>query len=253
MKRIIGLTCVILFILIFSSTVQISAQDCRTRCCEEEFAKLVINGEGRIETLADKAYFQIKVRVEEKRLTRAFESSTEKINSISNALKSFGIDKENVQNLGYIYHPLYEGKTLFSSIQKPTSYEVIYILKVTANRLEDLGKILAELSEVSETTVFGLTYTSSKIEELRQEVLKKAAADARQKATKLTEGAGATLGKVMRIESSVQLNLQQNREEAAYDGPMVMKMVRETVASPDIEAGYLQIIGNATVTYALAN
>ena len=241
------------YILFVSSLA--SAEECRTRCCEDEYSKLIVNGESKIETPADMVYFKIKLRVEEKKLDRAFELNTEKINAISDILKMFNITKDSIQNLGYVYHPLYEGKALFSSIQKPTSYEIIYTLKITVTKLQDLGKILTRLSEISETSISGLTYTSSKMDELRQEAMKKAASDARQKALKLAEGAGSTLGKTMKIESTIGLNSNNNdRVDQAYDG-MLMKYAQteQVKASPEIESGFIQIKATATVTYALSN
>ena len=227
-------------------------QPCSSRCCREEYPQIVVAGEAKIETMADKAYFQVRLRTEEKKLDNAFKVSTDKINAISGALSKNGVKKEDTNNLGYVYHPLYEGKRIFSTIDRPTSYEVTYTLKVTVYQLDSLGKILAELSEIAETNVFGLTYTSTKIEQLKREVLKKAAMDAREKAVNLTEGSGATLGKVMRIDSHVGFNEQPMLRRGEYDMEVqALAMAQKAVAAPDMESGYLEIAGNCTVVYAL--
>lgn len=223
------------------------AADCNTRCCDEEYPKLIVQGEGKIEVLADKAYFNIRVRQEDKKLDRAFEESTKKINSISDTLTSSGIKKEDIRNLGYIYHPLYEGKAIFSTVSRPTSYEVIYSLRITLYDLDKLGKILTGLSEVPETSVFGLTYTSAKIEELKRETLKVAASDAKQKALKLAEGSGATLGKVIKIETHSQEHFLRN-VVAEQRMDYAAKLEK---SAPQMESGYIEIIGNCVVSYSI--
>lgn len=224
------------------------AAECNARCCDEEYPKLIVQGEGKIEVLADKAYFNIRVRQEDKKLERAFEESAKKINSVSDTLTSFGIKKEDIRNLGYIYHPLYEGKAIFSTVSRPTSYEVIYSLRITIYDLDKLGKILTGLSEVPETSVFGLTYTSTKIEELKREALKMAASDAKQKALKLAEGSGATLGKPIKIETQAQERFLRNVVAEERIDYAVAKLEK---SAPQMESGYIEIIGNCAVSYSI--
>jgi uncharacterized protein YggE len=235
--------CALLIISLFSY----AHAESNNRCCEEEYPKLVVQGEGKIETLPDKATFFIKIRVEEKKLERAFEVSTKRINSVSETLASLEVKKEDIKNLGYTYQPLYEGKKIFTTIDRPSSYEVLYTLKVAIYKLESLGKILSGLSEVQETTVYGLDFTSTKIEELKKEALKKAAADAREKAQKLAEGAGAALGKVLKIDTGAPIYPVRSYAMRAE------KAIAEQAAAPvpQIESGTIEITANCTVSYSI--
>jgi uncharacterized protein YggE len=247
------LSCILaVSVLIVAGASLASAADNKCRCCEEEYPQVIVQGQGRLETLADKAYFNIAMRVEEKKLEKAFEVSSEKINSISEALVSFGVKKEDIQNLGYFYYPLYNGKRIFSSIERPTSYEVRYKLRVTVFDLDSLGKILLKLSEIPESSVSGLRYDSAKIETLRQQVLKLATSDARQKALNLAEGAGATLGKVMKIESAREISRSEEKRYEAEDAVGMGVAQKEVqAAAPQIEAGRLEITASCTVYYSL--
>lgn len=249
MNRFIKVVVVMVLVLIVSICYNSAFAQDKTRCCDEEYPRLVVQGEGRVEAVADKAIFKVNVRVEEKKLERAFEESAKKINSLSQILTSFGIKKEDVRNLGYVYHPLYEGKRLFSSVSRPTSYEILYTLKVIVYSMDNLGKILTALSDITETTVYDLEYTSTKIEELRREALKNAALDAKEKAVKLSEGSGAKLGKVIRIDSAIQNRYESNRKpllKAASTSEFDTAQ-----ASPNIESGLLEVIGVCTVQYLL--
>ena len=238
------------FLLMVSSGM-VYAADCNSRCCADEYPSLTVQGEGKIETLADKVNFIVNIRVEEKKLDKAFEESTKRINSLSQILTSSGVKKEDIRNLGYVYHPLYEGKKIFTTIDRPSSYEVIYRLKVTVYNLDNLGKILTSLSEIPESTVTGVEYTSTKIEELRREVLNKAAADAYEKAKKLAAGAGATLGKAKKIQSGFQGYLARQDYKMEDRAMEFSSMVMKEKAAPQMESGYLEIIGNCSIEYAL--
>lgn len=240
---------VVVFLVFISLSSLEAAGEINSRCCDEEYPKIIVQGEGKVEALADKAYFSIKIRTEEKKLEKAFEESAKKINSVQEALVTFGIKKEDIQNLGYVYYPLYEGKKIFTTLDRPTSYEVIYSLKVTVYDLDNLGKILVKVSEIAETSVYGLTYTSTKIEELKREALKKAAENARERAIKLVEGAGAVLGKVIKIESREQV-YPVFRKDYAYEGVAVARL-EESKAVPQIESGNLEIISNCTIYFSL--
>ncbi|MDD4910205.1 MAG: SIMPL domain-containing protein [Candidatus Omnitrophica bacterium] len=249
MKKYMMVGVLTLFIAALSYTAY-AASECNTRCCDEEYPKLIVEGQGEIEVIADKAYFNIRMRAEEKKLERAFEVSTERINSIQETLTSFGVKKEDIRNLGYVYYPLYEGKRIFSTIARPTSYEVIHNLKITLYKLDDLGKILARLADIAETTVSGLTYTATNVEQLRIDALKKAADNARQKALQLAEGSGATLGKVLKIQSGVSDGYDFLREEQLADS-FAKRAIAKAEIAPQIESGYLKITANCTVIYSV--
>jgi uncharacterized protein YggE len=115
--------------------------------------------------------------------------------------------------------------------------------------MDNLGKILNALSEIPETAVYGLEYTSTKLEELKREVLKKAAADAKEKATNLAEGAGAIVGKVIKIESASPFYAMRSDRTEGREMLMMKQEVAKTV--PQIESGSLEITGNCTVYYSI--
>lgn len=249
MRRLLRSGLAICIILLSAVSFVYAAGECNTRCCDEEYPRLVVQGEAKIETMPDKASFKINVRTEEKKLERAFEISTQRINSLSQQLSSNGVKKEDITNLGYVYHPLYEGKKIFTTIDRPSSYEVVYTLKITVYDMGNLGKILSGISEIPETTVYNLEYTSTKLEELKREVLKKAAMDAKEKAAKLAEGSGATLGKVMKIESAAGYYPRESFAEDRLNAFAVKREVEKAV--PVIESGSLEIRGNCTVYYSI--
>lgn len=224
------------------------AADCSTRCCDEEFPKLTVQGEGKIETLADKATFNIRLRLEEKKLDKAFEESAKRINNIHQTLAAYKIKKEDIRNLGYVYQPMYEGKKIFTTVDRPSSYEVVYTLKVTVFNLDELGKILTALSDTAETSVYNLEYSTTRLDELKREALKQAAADARAKAQKLAEGSGAILGKVMRIDTGA--TVMPMRAYAMDEARGVLAASMEKTA-PQIESGQIEISATCTIIYSI--
>lgn len=223
-----------------------------TRCCEQEYPSLLAQGEGRMEVAPDKATFRFILRLEEKKLEKAFDESSKRINAASEALIRSGVKKENIQNLGYTYHPLYEGKKIFTTIDRPTSYEVVYTLKIAVLELANLGKILGALAGIPESRVEGLDFTSTKLEEFKRDALKKAGEDARAKAQKLAEGAGASVGRVLRIDSNVNGGYRPVfRAMAVNDEMMMASRSAKAVAEPQVESGMIEVTANCSVTYLL--
>lgn len=243
---------VVLFgIFLFIANI-LRAEECKFYC-DKEVPKLVVEGYGIIVADPDKVEFNINLRTEEKRLDKAFEVSTKKINSVTEVLKRFKVKDEDIKNLGYRYTPLYEGKPLFSTLNRPTSYEIIYNLKIRILNLNDLGKILMDISGVAESKVSNLNFGSTKIEELKRDALKKAAEDARLKAIKLCEGAGTSLGTALEIRTSAPVF--QPRMMNYYDGASEKMsyagVAMEAAPAPEIQAGSLEITANCTITYKL--
>ncbi len=221
------------------------------RCCEQEYPKVTVQGEGKIETAPDKASFNFNLRVEEKKLEKAFEESSNRINKTSAALAKLGIRSEDIKNQGYSYQPLYEGKKFFSTIDKPSSYEVTYTLKVTVLSLDNLGKILNALSEIPESRVENLEFASMKIDDLKRDVLKKAAEDARLKAAKLAEGAGAAIDSVLNISSYVSGGYRPVMKMAMADDAAMLKTASSASIAPSIESGTIEVSAQCTVVYSL--
>ncbi len=223
-----------------------------TRCCDQEYPSLSVQGEGRMEVAPDKATFRFTLRLEEKKLEKAFEESSKRINAASEALSRLGVKKEDIQNLGYTYHPLYEGKKIFTTIDKPSSYEVVYTLKVTVLDLAKLGKILGGLALIPESRVEGVDFTSTKLEEFKRDALKKAGEDARAKAQKLAEGAGALVDRVLRADSNVSGGYRPVFRAMAVNENMMMASRSAKVATePQVESGVIEVTANCTVVYLL--
>jgi len=119
---------------------------------------------------------------------------------------------------------------------------------VTVFNLDELGKILTALSDTAETSVYNLEYSTTRLDELKREALKQAAADARAKAQKLAEGSGAILGKVMRIDTGA--TVMPMRAYAMDEARGVLAASMEKTA-PQIESGQIEINASCTIIYSI--
>jgi len=214
-------------------------------CNKDEVPKLVISRTGNVEAEPDKAIINIRIVTEEAKVGRASDKNKERINSVMNILKEYQIENKDIKTVEYSVTPLYEGKAFFSSVQRPTSYRVTNAIAVNFLKLDDIGKILNKISEIDYANVYNITFTSTKMEELKRGALKKAAESARITAMELADVAGGKLGKVLRIEEYSPVLRQGAFQEAS-----LMKYKAESVmADTVVEAGTLEVEAACTITY----
>ncbi len=140
---------------------------------------------------------------------------------------------------------------MFSKVVRPTSYVVTNEMYVSILKLESVGKILGKIADIDLVSVYGLEYTSTKMDDLKRQALAEAAADARATAEAMVAAAGGRLGKILKIEQNQPYVVQAQQDRR---GPaMAMAFKAEIADLPEVETqpGTLKIEATATVTYAV--
>lgn len=248
MKKLIGfggILCIGLTILLANSA-HAQEETLVFKATKEEIPKVIISRRGKVEAEPDKAIVNIKIVTEETKIDKAADKNNEKMNVVIEILKETSVEKKDIKTLEYNIVPLYEGKPLFSRVHRPTSYVVTNAITVNFYKLDMIGKILSKISEIESVNVYNLEFTSTKIEEMKREALRKAAQSAREAALDLVDAAGGKLGKVLRIEESVAdfvLHKQRFEEMSLYQA--------KEVDIPEVEAGTLEIEASCTITYEI--
>jgi len=256
MKKILLfiLVCLSVFILInqfsFAKGENMANEQVVFNCNKEEVPQLVISRTAKIEAEADKAIIYIQVVTEETKVDRASTKNKEKMNLISDILKEYQVEKKDIKTTNYNVEPLYEGKPLFSSVSRPTSYRVTNAISVNFYKLDDLGKILTRISDIENVNIYNVNFASTKIEDLKKEAVKKAAAIARVTAVELADVAGGKLGKVLRIEEYAP-SVRQVRPVEMAKAMMVPAPAERATKEVVIEVGTLEVEGTCTITYQI--
>ncbi|MDO8580159.1 MAG: SIMPL domain-containing protein [Candidatus Omnitrophota bacterium] len=218
---------------------------------EEKIPEMVIEKKGVIEVEPDEANITLNVWIEEAKVERAVEKTKEKVDVILKAFSDEGIDQKNIQTTQYQVTPLYEGKKIFSRIDRPTSYSVTHNLKAKVNDLSRLGVILAKISTLESVNLQEVQFTSTRLEDLKREALVKASRQARQTAEEVVTAAGGKLGRILKIEEATNMPISYRQEHRFMKmDAMEMDVSQESVP---VEAGTMSIEATSRITFEITN
>jgi uncharacterized protein len=97
--------------------------------------------------------------------------------------------------------------------QISAGFEAIRQVVVELDELDKLPQLIAQVTQHGANRLFGISYDISNRDVIRNEALKKAAADAREKATVLSSELNVTLGKVLTV----------NEQSFHFPGPIPVR------------------------------
>ncbi len=249
LKRIMSFAmfCFISSFICSSSLLFADDSPCALTLNKEEKPTITISRSAKVVSEPDEGIISLSLMIEEGLIDQAVDKSKARMNSVIESLRSKGVEKKNIKTTNYQITPLYEGKPLFSKSHRPTSYRVSYSLRADIYDLESIGEIISLLSSIAALNVESIEFTSTKIDELKKEAFKKAAAIAHDTALDVVAAAGGKLGQVLKIEESSDEPVVNQRHQK-MDNLFAANMVAEQSEVP-IEAGTLEIEVSCTVTY----
>lgn len=204
---------------------------------------ITVEGVGKVTALPDVATFNVGVQTEKVKVTDAQKENTEKMNKIVTALKDLGVAKEDIQTSQYSIYPQYDW---YDNRQTLRGYQVSQVVTVKVRDLSKVGDIFAKAGDLGANTVDSLQFTLDDPEQFKQEARMKALKNAKEKANALSDAAGVKLGKVVGFSEYTM-----NPEMPAYGfgGGGMMDSAVKAMPAPAVEAGNMQIVINATVSY----
>lgn len=211
--------------------------------------QVMVSATGTALAVPDKAELTVSVSSQQADAEAAQTENTGKVNAVTEALTSLGIEEGSIQTSDYSVSPQYDYD---KSPAEVTGYQVRTSLTVSDLQIEEAGKILSACVKAGVNEVDGLTYTCSTYDERYQEALQKAVREARRKADTLAEAVGRTVGEASFVQEGYQ-DLSARYESASRNG-VVMDMAETAQSmdvSPDLSAGSMRIQAHVTISYEL--
>jgi uncharacterized protein YggE len=160
-------------------------------------ANINVSGNGKVIYVPDVGYVTVGVVGEGKTAAEAWEKNRLKVEKIFEALKKLGLEPRDMQTSGLNISPKY--LTRPNHQPELIGYTVSYDLKVTVRKLDHMGEVLDQIVQAGANRNMNISFGCSDYDKLLDEARAKAVADARKKATIYSTGAGARLGKVLKI------------------------------------------------------
>lgn len=157
-----------------------------------------VSGNAEIEVEPDIATVQMGVFVFDRDLLKAKQETDGKIASVLGALRKLEMKSDDVKTTQLHVKPKYKER---DDNWQFVGYEITRSVTVTVRQMTQLNDILNKSIEAGANRVEGISLSSSKERETKEQTLTQAIESAKRRATRLAEGFGAKLGKVVTIEA----------------------------------------------------
>lgn len=187
----------ILAMLLLTSVVIVSI--IRDRIVSQQQWTVTVNGQGKVPYQPDIAKITLGVQIDKvPKADQALQQLNDKIGKVLAAVKAAGIPEEDIQTQNYVLYPQYDAidNTSVVSGYGANQQLLVKVKNITQNS-DAVSKIIAEATKAGANQIAGVTFDSSKLEELKQQARLLAIADARGKADGLATAASVRLGKVV--------------------------------------------------------
>lgn len=164
-----------------------------------------VTGKGKLSVKPDTIRLIMTVEGTQNEYDKAVQRSAEMTEEIKDLFEQSGFDKNSVRTLYFNVNAEYESYQARDKSWKRrlTGYKFVHRMKIEFpmdNKL--LGKILFALGHSELRPEFDIEYTVSDTEKTKNELLRKAVADSKEKAYTLTQAADVSLGSIITIDYS---------------------------------------------------
>lgn len=169
--------------------------------------KITVNGTGEVRVSADTAIISLGVNARDKDVLKAQQKVNETIAAIWAALIDKDVKEENINTDFINIYPLYD----YSGDQEQLSaYNASSTLAIKVTDMESVGALIDVCFAAGANTLNGISFSASDTEEAKTEAMKKAVADAKNKAEILAEASGLKITGIENITEGGVYSYQNN-------------------------------------------
>ncbi|MEW6182960.1 MAG: SIMPL domain-containing protein [Bacillota bacterium] len=202
-------------------------------------ATVTVGGSGEVSAAPDSASISLGCTNQAAGAREAQTANDRAVEKVIEALKAQGIPKEKIQTRQYDIWPEQNEKSQI------IRYRVTHTLSVEVKNIDKVGAVLDAAIRAGANNSGGISFERSDALVLEREALKKAVADARQRAEALAGAAGKS---VVRVVSIREVGTQQPPVPYMRSAMKVMDGAAESVP---VEPGQLKITTAVEVEFEL--
>ncbi len=202
---------------------------------------ITVNGEAKRQVVPDEAHVYVNVNAKNAKLAVAKAEHDKKLKALLALAKGFDIEDKHLKTQHSSVQPEYD---YVDGKQKFRGYSVNSGVDVTIKKTDIIGDMMEKLAAggFDETS---MNYTVSDMDKIRDEIITDAIKNARAKAERMAEAAGASIARVYSINEGGVNFPQPPMPMMAMRAEMAMD---KSVAPP---AGEQEVNANVTVSYEL--
>lgn len=216
---------------------------------------ITVSGEGKIDRAPDTAKISFTVEQESKDVKTAQDAVSTKIDAITKALKTAGVDEKYIKTDSYNSYPQYDYPPTIYCIKAPCNqptptirgYQVSHNVTVSVKELDKVDTVLGILADQKVSNISGPNFGFDDDKAIAREARDMAIDDAKMEAQKLARSLGVHLVGIVSFTDSGN----------AYPVPMyasrdaVAGMSAKVENAPSVPVGQQTIQSNVTVVYEI--
>ncbi len=167
---------------------------------DEQVNTISLSGSGSASAQANKATLTVGVQTESPYASEAVEENAGTMTAVIDAIKSLGIDEEDIETVSYGVYPVYD-----RDLERVTGYRVTNLVRVKISNLSMVGDVIDAASEAGANRIEGVSFGLSDdlAEQLKLEAYRDALGDAEAKAVVIAEILELELTGVLYVSESV--------------------------------------------------
>lgn len=207
---------------------------------------ITVKGKGKVSAPPDWIKIMMTLKASDMDYDKTMDIAANQLKELRNCLGKLGFKKEDIKTTSFHIDTSYERvkdyhgnyKSVFKGYRCSNE---LYIGFETDSK--KLGEILSALSNCKAKPEFSIKYQIRDQKSLKEEMLKKAILDAKEKAKVIAEAAGVEIGNILRIDYDWS-EIRFQREESYY---LSEASYQPSIASIDIEPDDIKISDTVTV------
>ena len=200
---------------------------------------VTVTGEGSVEAVPDMATITLGVTHEAESAKDAMGQTSQDVDRILGRLGGMGIESRDMQTSGITLNPVwsnYDG----SDRNRITGFSASNTVTVRVRALDSLGGILDAVVEDGANQFNSLQFGVQDPDPLRDEALRRAIADGRDKAQLMSESAEVKLGDIR----------QMTEQYGGGNGPVMMEMAAARMSVP-VAAGEVSVTATVQMVFQI--
>lgn len=222
----------------------------RDRIVNPNLQQVTVNGQGRVAYSPDLAIVTLGLQIDKAKTAEdALNQLNSKMENILQAIKAIGVTDNDIQTQNYYLNPQYDYADNISRVSGYNANQQL-VIKISAYDQDPgrLNKVIAAASKAGANQVAGLTFDSSKMNDLKQQARIAAIKDAKDKSVALAAAAGVELKSISGWWENI---IQPAAYGNAYSYDLGGKGGAGAVADPQIGAGSHEVVVEVGVSYNL--
>lgn len=205
---------------------------------------ITVTGKGTMEVAPDVAYVTLGVQTRAKTAEQAQNDNAKAFDQLEKVLRdTYHVAAKDMQTVGFHVNPEY--RYAENKAPEVTGYVVSNTLQVTYRDLDRIGELLDAASKSGVNKVNGIRFATEKTDQYEIDVLDKAMANAKAKATAIAKTEERPLKGVMHVSQGAV-----SMPDGGFDQMLkTMDAASDSAYSTSISSGQLTISTTVTVQY----